>query len=211
MFYQLSPVLRRAIRDTRCLFLELDRDIQRLSGRTSLHCLPGCGHCCRYPELEATLLEFLPLAAWAWDHGRAEGLLARLQSSVGQTSCLLFEPGLQEWQGRCGIYTRRGMICRLFGFAARRDKAGGIRHVACGIMKKELPDMTARVQKGLDQGLHTPLYSEWQQRLVNIHPEWGQRLYPVNQAIRLALETVGYYRELGKHFWWWFGRRPGRQ
>ncbi len=211
MSYHLSPVLRHSIQQTRHLLQQLDQDIRRFVKKTNLTCAEGCGHCCEYTDLEATLLEFLPLAAWAWDHGQAESLLQSLEQDPERRHCMLYQSGKEQGQGQCGLYAKRGMICRLFGFSARRDKDGRPRFVACSVMKKSIPHQLSDIQSRIDTGLPVPLYGIYQQKLVNIHPEWGQRMYPVNQAIRAALETVGYYREMGRRFLFFFHLPPLRK
>lgn len=209
MLFNLNPALYKAVKQTRQLFHELDQEIRRYSRESGLHCVQGCGHCCEYPELEATLLEFLPLAAWAWENGRAESLLTLLEAREEDHTCIMYNKGVIPGQGQCSHYSQRGLICRLFGFSARRDRSGQPRVVACGIMKEGQSETLALMQHRLDQGRKAPMYGEYQQRLANIHPEWGQRMYPVNEAIQKALETVGFYRDLGHKFLLFYKLFPG--
>ncbi|GIV37956.1 MAG: hypothetical protein KatS3mg032_2335 [Cyclobacteriaceae bacterium] len=44
------------------LFAELDEAMMRFRERINLSCPAGCVKCCLKPEIEATVLEFLPLA-----------------------------------------------------------------------------------------------------------------------------------------------------
>ena len=50
-------------------YLKLDREIANFTRQSGLHCIKGCGECCKKPDIEATPLEFLPLALKLFDEG----------------------------------------------------------------------------------------------------------------------------------------------
>ena len=53
------------------VFEELDTEIALFQSTTSLHCNWGCGKCCFKPDIEATILEFLPFALYLYQQHRA--------------------------------------------------------------------------------------------------------------------------------------------
>ena len=59
---------------------------QKTSG---LNCVEGCGACCNNPQVEASVLEMLPLALHLFDTGQAEAYLQQMHDSGG-FACHLF-------------------------------------------------------------------------------------------------------------------------
>ena len=63
------------VRAVQRVYLKLDREIAKVQLESGLHCISGCGECCKKPDIEATPLEFLPLALHLYDEGKAEKFL----------------------------------------------------------------------------------------------------------------------------------------
>ncbi|MDD5634845.1 MAG: YkgJ family cysteine cluster protein, partial [Candidatus Omnitrophica bacterium] len=105
------------------LFKKADSEIEGFKAKTALECPSGCGHCCEKVDLEATILEFMPLAIDLWRTKQAEFYLEEIQKLNSPSRCVFYEPGLKgQGLGRCKVYRLRGLICRLFGFSGSRDK-----------------------------------------------------------------------------------------
>lgn len=159
-----------------------------------MHCLTGCGLCCRKPDITATPLEFLPLAWALWSEGKALAFYEEVTASKENTICTLFAP-LHESStgGMCRRYTSRGLICRLFGFTAARDRNGNAQLVTCRPIKTEQPEAYSSGLELTAKG-HVAFMRDYYFRLSCIDPELGRQMLPVNEAIRVALETVlSYY------------------
>ncbi|MBN2717946.1 MAG: YkgJ family cysteine cluster protein [Deltaproteobacteria bacterium] len=176
------------------VYEDFDQTIFGLSQRFGIHCPPGCGHCCSSPKVEATVLEMLPLAVELWRSGQAEELLARYSGQPKPASCLFFTPDeLHFNHGRCSVYPHRPTLCRLFGFAAVRDKNGAPRFAACRFIKNMIPQTVAEVQQDLDAGGAVLLFTEAAQRIAELEPALDVR-YFINDALFVALEKVGMYQ-----------------
>lgn len=173
------------------LFDELDSQISRFQSATSLHCGFGCGKCCFKPDIEATILEFLPFALHLYREGLAEEWYHRLQETTS-TVCLILNP-TQSGAGLCSEYAHRGLICRLFGYSARTNKHGKKELVTCTIIKTEQSDAFSRATEGIDGGLPVPVMSQFYFQLMAIDADLSREFYPINTAIRKALETVMQY------------------
>ena len=200
------PTDQNTIRDILVLYEDIDRQTLNFAKETGLCCKPGCGACCENPEIETTVAEVMPLAAHLWSQGLAEKKLESIRSNPSKSVCAFYEPvrpaksGLNKrpgdpltpGKGRCGAYLYRPGICRLFGFAARRDKHGQRVLVTCRIIKDTQPQNSSNAQKKLHEGLDAPLLSAHAFAVSNIDPVHGEKLCPINQAIRRALEKVGY-------------------
>ena len=59
--FQFMSIVRK-VKAVERIFNELEEEINNFKSLTNLHCLSGCGKCCTKPDIEASPLEFLPLA-----------------------------------------------------------------------------------------------------------------------------------------------------
>ena len=173
------------------VYARLDKEIDTLQQSSGIHCLSGCGECCKKPDIECTPLEFLPLALELFDEGRAEQAWEELQNN-SQSLCYVFRPHITNFGGLCNAYPNRGLICRLFGFTARTNKEGQRELVTCKFIKEEQAQAFASVSEELKAGKKIPVMSEYYTRLTSIDPTLAE-FYPINQAIQKALEVVMHY------------------
>ncbi len=129
----------------RALYRRLDRRIASFRRASGLGCPPGCGECCLSPEVEATVLEMLPLALDLRRRGLLEPTLARLgPGGEPPRPCLFYSPApLGAFGGHCSVYPWRPLLCRLFGFAAVAGPEGRPELAVCGRMRAALPDRSA--------------------------------------------------------------------
>jgi Fe-S-cluster containining protein len=173
------------------LFEGLDRSISVFQAGSGLSCKFGCGQCCLKPDIEATVLEFLPFALDAYRSGKAEEWLERAQAAG--TVCVILDPG-QSGAGLCSSYSTRGLICRLFGYSARLNKRGERELVTCSIIKSEQStayQTAAAAVKGMT--LDIPVMSEYYMRLYSIDPDLSRDRLPINTALVKSLELVMHY------------------
>ena len=205
----LSTEEQKIIKEMMVLYDEIDRQTSNFSGQTGLSCKAGCGACCENPEIETTVAEVLPLAAYLWSQGLASNKLEAIRLNSSKGVCVFYEPmnmkgtvplnslncrgqSPSTGQGRCGIYAYRPGLCRLFGFAARRDKHGQPVLVTCRVIKDSQAQACQRTQEQLQKGLEAPLLASHAFAVSNIDPVHCLKLFPINQAIRLALEKIGF-------------------
>lgn len=87
----------------------------------------------------------------------------------------------------------RGLICRLFGYAAARDKYESLRLITCNIIKEQQAEVYAQSVEKIKAGLEVPVMSQYYSRLNNIDQELSRKFYPINQAMEKALELVLHY------------------
>jgi Fe-S-cluster containining protein len=170
------------------VYSALDRHIDRLQSSTGMHCPAGCGQCCKKPDIEASPIEFLPLAlAWL-----DEGILWEQYHSLQKKEdglCFVFRPSITKFGGLCNAYDRRGLICRLFGYSARLDKDGKKELVTCKKIKEEQPNA---IQKSIVENKTIPVMTHYYSRMASIDMQLNDRM-PINQAMMKAIETVGAY------------------
>ena len=170
---------------------ELDDEIATFQAATGLHCPPGCGQCCQHPEVEATPLEMLPLALELSRQGEAMAWHARLTAIAGLSPCVLYQPDQHiPGNGRCQMYEWRPTVCRLFGFAAVKDKFGQSHLAVCARHKQSCPEAVAHATAAIAQQVPIPHFADWQMAIAQIDPAWGYERLPINDALKVAIERV---------------------
>jgi Fe-S-cluster containining protein len=183
--------LEEKIKSVEAVFEKLDAEISVFQSATSLHCKFGCGKCCFKPDIEATALEFLPFAFHLYRSGQVEEWLAKLEET-GAEICLILNP-TQSGTGLCSQYKHRGLICRLFGYSARTNKYSKRELITCQIIKTEQAAAFSEAGKKIEEGLDVPVMNEFYLQLASIDFDLSRDFYPINVAIRKAIETVLHY------------------
>ncbi|WP_430908367.1 YkgJ family cysteine cluster protein [Maribacter sp. 2-571] len=180
------------VRSVERLFFKLEQETAQFAISSGLGCASGCGKCCSYPNVEASPIEFLPWAFQLFLRGEAEKTLHQLAKTKGST-CFIYKPLSVIDQGRCGDYQYRGLICRLFGFAAHTDKYGNLRLATCKIIKEGQADKYNSVTEAIQKGLYVPVFTEYYMQLNQIDFTLGNLILPINEALKMALEAVLQY------------------
>jgi len=173
------------------LFVELEEQSKQFHEEAGMGCISGCGFCCSNPEVPASALEFLPLAFDLYEKGIAEELAAQLAEGKSKGVCVVYRAQSADLsKGFCGNYTKRGLICRVFGASARKNnKTNQNELITCKLLKAAHPDAFQNVTLRINADLDIPLAPAYYTRLKDID-EVLSALHPVNEAILLALELV---------------------
>ncbi|ARV06208.1 hypothetical protein BTO04_05595 [Polaribacter sp. SA4-10] len=174
------------------LFNQLEQENIQLKKTSGIGCVAGCGKCCTYSNIEASPLEFLPWAFHLLLNGEAEKTLTLLNKTESAT-CFIYKPLSEINQGSCSNYKYRGLICRLFGFAANTDKYGNLRLATCKIIKEGQTDKYNSTAEAMKKGLYVPVFTEYYMQLNQIDFKLGNIILPVNKALKMALEEVLQY------------------
>lgn len=185
----------RKVRAVERLFGHLDKEIAAFRDTTKIHCVSGCGKCCNKPDIEASPLEFLPLAFHWFIRHEAESKLEQIRNSATPI-CHVYSPLSVEnlTLGSCTLYPHRGLICRLFGYGASRDKFGELRLVTCKIIKEQQAADYLQAVEHIKQGNYVPIFSDYYKKLMQIDFHLGNQIMPINEAIAEAIEIIlSYY------------------
>lgn len=176
------------------LFDRLEKEITAFQSQTELQCRNGCGKCCSTPDIVASPLEFLPWALHLFLNGKAEEMLLELHHK-SDGNCHLYRPlaVLERHNGSCSTYRYRGLICRLFGYAASRDKYGKLRLATCKIIKEEQQEHFTAAEQAIGKGLYVPIFSDYYMQLSQIDNRLATTLLPINQALKIAIEEILHY------------------
>lgn len=170
------------------IYSEIDRQIETFQQASGLQCPSGCGKCCENPEVETTVLEVLPLALELLRRNEAEYWLDKAAKSISENIgvCIFYQADpLIAGNGRCGVYTWRPSLCRLFGFASIKNKHDRPELAACKIHKQTMPEALINLPIEL-----APNFGDFSMQLRNLQPEQSD-LVPINQAVAIAISKVG--------------------
>ena len=185
----------KKVREVEKVFNMLNQHIAVFQKESNLGCLASCGKCCSKADIEASVLEFLPLAYHLYKEKKALEVLEMLQQH-DSGYCVILQPFLgQGDRGFCANYKYRGLICRLFGFSARRDKYGSKNLVTCKTIKESQSAEYNEASNKISLGeMDVPMMSNYSMMLNAIDFQLASRYYPINTAIKMAIENVlSYY------------------
>ena len=184
--------LEEKIEAVEAVFKKLDEEIASFQSWSGLQCGFGCGKCCFKADIEATILEFLPFAHYLYKNGQAVEWFEKLKSTE-DSICLILNP-TQGGQGLCSEYQNRGLICRLFGYSARTNKYNQPELVTCQIIKTDQAENYGKAVDKIAAGSDIPLMNQFYMQLHGIDMDLTRDFYPINEAIKRAIETVlAYY------------------
>jgi len=177
------------------VFKELDEHIDKMTSASGMKCIHLCGECCRKTDIEASPIEFIPLAASLYEAGEVDEFLTRLDRSDETGYCVLFSPEARKvGKWACSNYEKRGLICRLFGFGYRLNREGTPELVTCKLLKESCPNAVAKAQhSGIATPDEVPIFRNYSMQLYSIDPDLAIKLFPINQAIRIAIEKLYFY------------------
>jgi Fe-S-cluster containining protein len=186
--------LRMGVLET---YREIDRKTARFQSVTGLQCPEPCGICCESKEVEATVIEMLPLAEEILLRKESDLLMERIETKIdsGDRMCALVNRVAGTTVHlRCSYYQYRPLICRLFGYASRNGRSGNKELSICKVIKKSNSNALKRAEIALNQGIDIPVYQECFMRIASMHPGMGYQLLPINYAMKAAIEYLDFRR-----------------
>ena len=187
--------IERKVRLVEELFDCLENEISAFKSKFDINCISGCGKCCTKLDIEASPLEFLPWAFYLFLNGNAESMLSELKVRTSSI-CNIYQPLslVDNNSGSCGNYQYRGLICRLFGYAATRDKYGKLRLATCKIIKERKATNYKNSVVAIEKGMKIPVFTDYYMQLSQIDFNLGNTILPINKALEQALiEVLSYY------------------
>ena len=134
------------------------------------------------------MTEMLPLAQELFQRGEAYHMLEHLKSVDDTGMCIFFIPDSNaSFKGHCRYYSFRPSVCRLFGFAVRKNKRGRQDAAFCRRQKEWAPALVAAAEDALPKGLKLPDYTNFSIRFSVL----DSKHMPINRAIHMAVERYG--------------------
>jgi Fe-S-cluster containining protein len=175
------------------IFEQVDHQTAKFRAETGIHCLPGCGRCCRSTKVEAGSLEMLPAAEELFRRGDVLDWLEKLAGADNGLCTFYQADPHNDGNGRCQIYSWRPLVCRLFGWVTSRNKYGEKKVSVCSHIKRIFAEQIEAAELSAS-GL--PCYTDFSTRIFALNPSMGARLLPINQAFQQALSQVGLWLQL---------------
>ena len=177
------------------VFQEADEETSRFMHSSGLKCEQGCGRCCESPYIEATVFEMLPVAFDVWRRNEASPLLEKLAHSDVAVSgrCVFYRPDpFVAGHGRCSVYHFRPLVCRLFGFSAAVNKHNRNILMTCNTIKRNFPEKYEPTHIDVHSGqMPIARMRDFSMKALAIDLDFGDKKFPINQALKIALEKVG--------------------
>ena len=171
------------------VFADIGERYARYQRERGLFCRPGCGECCLHPGIEATVLEMLPLAFALLAEDKAEQTLEAL-AAHDKPGCFFYSwHSADGKKGQCSVYLKRPGICRLFGAAGYNGREGEVQLSVCKNIKADHPAALADSIIALESD-PPPLIRNGKEQIRQLDYELGGLNYPINEAMKLALEKV---------------------
>ncbi|MFO7882154.1 MAG: YkgJ family cysteine cluster protein [Kosmotogaceae bacterium] len=185
----------KGLQELNKIYSDLDREIETVKKNTGLKCLKNCRACCETPieNIEVSIFELLPLAIELWKIKKSEEILKKIEDNDSKRNCVLYindQSILTE--GGCSFYSFRPLICRLFGFSAVINRNGDRELTVCKVIKDSRNELIQEIRHKIKDKEDLPVYSEYTQKLMGINPYLGQNRFPINLAIKKAVELVGF-------------------
>lgn len=171
------------------VFADIGQSYAQYQRDRGLFCRSGCGECCLHPGIEATVLEMLPLAYSLVEQNEAERTLDALAEQQ-QDGCFFYQRhSADSKMGQCSVYQKRPGICRLFGAAGYNGREGEVQLSVCKNIKADHPVAYADTLIALESD-PPPMIRNGKEQIRQIDYELGGINYPINEAMRQALEKV---------------------
>ena len=189
------------LNELQALYREIDTETIHFKSTNKLDCPPGCTKCCQISsrKIEVSLLEMIPLSIYLWQTGKAEIFLEKIKVADQGSPCVLLRTELSaQDKGRCQFYDLRPLVCRLFGYSATLDKRGNPAMVLCQTFKKRDPLLEERLNQKIRNGMNVPILSVFSRKMMWLNPYLGKERTSIHEALRQALEWVGFHLEFWK-------------
>lgn len=180
---------RKLAKDIEDLYKESSFAFQSFQKESGLLCLSGCGGCCIHPNIEATMLEMLPLALKIIDNGSENDLYEKLNED--HTICLFYQKTNSDGsQGYCKVYHERPSVCRSFGASARKKKDGTKEWLVCKVIKEHHQNILPHHM--LESA---PVIGTFALKIRGLDHNLSKEIYPINMALKLMLEKLLYLKQ----------------
>ncbi|MCA9402374.1 MAG: YkgJ family cysteine cluster protein [Candidatus Omnitrophica bacterium] len=195
----LPPKFWRPALQLAAFYQTVDRRLAGLRAASGIRCAPGCGRCCENVYAETSVLEMLPLAAVLVRRRRVDLWLNALRRRPAEGRCIFYRRSLAgDGRGRCTIYVLRPLICRLFGFAAKRRRGGG-EVITCRVIRTAYPVQLKTANHLVNEGTAGIFADQARAGLTRIDESLARRLGPLPQTLYQAITLIGLWRQMHRH------------
>ncbi|MCU4164219.1 YkgJ family cysteine cluster protein [Carboxylicivirga caseinilyticus] len=179
------------VRAVERLFKTLEKDVQKLKEQTGISCANNCIKCCTTSNIEATPVEFYPLAYHLVKNDLSNDILSRIDQVNNSAICPLLDTfSINGSRIGCMFYEQRGLICRIFGYTYRVNKYDQRVLATCKTIQTEHQNGVVIANEILRLKPLGPKATDYYQRLQFVDYNKAQKMYPIGEAIKIAIETI---------------------
>lgn len=184
--------LRHLATEVAQIYLDSQSTFSDYQKQTGLTCRESCGACCLSPEISATPLEMLPTAFYLLDRNMAIEVLTILEK-LEYPRCFFYKAFNEDGtKGTCQNYQNRPSICRSFGAAAVKNKYGEKSMSICKLIKQDHSEIIKDINPS-----DAPVIGEFARKIMGLDPDLGQKVYPINKALEVALAMILQLKHYG--------------
>ena len=185
-----DAISRRVFRE----YADIEKRIRKIMRSADVNCPEKCGSCCFSRNIETTTVELLPLAMHLLRNQRVDEIEEKLRDRKESDPCIFFQrhPG-SDRDGLCTVYRFRPLVCRMFGFSARRAKDGLMEAQICRVVRERDPDGVRRLEELCREG-SVPDMATCFMRIAGLDPMRGFRLMPFDHSLKETIEYL-YWRK----------------
>ncbi|MBP9853573.1 MAG: YkgJ family cysteine cluster protein [Candidatus Omnitrophica bacterium] len=170
---------------------KLDGEVRTFRKKSKVSCIKGCGKCCENVYLETSTIELLPLALVLWNRPKRDLWLRKLKKLPSEGRCVFYQKSLAgPGQGRCRIYHLRPLMCRLFGYAAKKNKFGNKQWVLCNPLKGLLGMKYVELSYAINKDLSIPSANDYRMKIQQVASGSEARLQALPDALYDAMSVV---------------------
>lgn len=166
------------------IYQEMSASFSAAQKQYNLQCPSDCGKCCHNPEIEATVLEMLPLALYIHDQELVDTYLDKIELSMKTNQLCV---GIEL--NRCALYPYRPSLCRMFAVNGQQDKYQKTRASICKVLKEIYPQDALEIIN-FPENHNLPSVQFWSNQLLTLDPELLSRPMKINHALKIAIEKV---------------------
>lgn len=189
--------IRNLAFEVESIYKESQNSFSSYQSSQKLNCLTGCGKCCLSTQIQSTILEMIPTALYLHDQKRADQIYDALDLVDTENSiCIFYQKHSEDGHlGKCTNYDLRPSVCRSFGAAAVKNKMGEKVASVCKLIKEKYPQEYAQMNLS-----EAPVIGEFARRIITLDTNLGLKLYPINHALKKAIEKVSMIAQLTENF-----------
>ena len=159
------------------LFKEMDEINNNFSKKYDISCVSTCnGQCCLKKDVEVNPVELLPLVIDLYEKNEIFQFYNEAKNKENE-HCLFFK------NGKCSIYEKRTVLCRLFAFASIYNRKKEKTLSICSQIKEN--KTFNFTQSEIDESANIVDFSS---KIATLLPNWNNNPMSLNKAFIYATE-----------------------
>lgn len=182
--------LKNLAREISAEYDKLSTQFSTFQNKNNLGCIEKCGRCCFKQDIYCSPIELLPMTIYLIENNKAYEYLEKIQKGLFNYCIFLNVSNESRFEGYCGEYEHRPVVCRTFGVSARHAKDGSVGFSICKTIKEnkrlEVEKLNSLSLKKEDY----PFINVSKSNLIALSPKFMDSEYTISESLRIMLEKV---------------------